>query len=258
MKKILVLALFIGLGGLAFAQAGADLGVGFQYGTARISDKGELRRKITEPGILLSGHLAPGAIGFFARFGALFPSSVTEGGLTLDYDSYDYILFFNAAFGPSFNVSLGSRFALILDVGLSINDLFYGGSYKENINAAWSVKIENLGAYYSGGHNFTNVPMTETYNDIGVGLLGNLAMRFFFTQTVFLELGAAASFDFLRFKSYKFTADLSDHSSYIAGSFPADKLDPNNPNKLLLESNSDFSVFKQFTFIPSISVGFRL
>jgi len=221
---------------------------------ARIFDKDVTLREIKEPGLLLNAHILTGTIGFFARFGALFPSSVSEGSLTLAYPQYDYILFINAAAGPSFNLPLGDRFAFILDVGLSFNDLFYGGSYTANINSSWSVKIENLGSYY-GGVALPNVPMTESYNDIGIGILGNLAIRFFFTQDVFLELGAAASFDVLRFKSYKFTAKVGSANT---GFFPSAMIDPNDADKIILEELIKFSVFKQFTFIPSILVGFRL
>jgi hypothetical protein len=262
MKKVLVFALLIGAGSFLFGQdGGMELGLGFQYGRAQVFGKNVTMREITEPGILLTLRLAPGPIGFFARLGALFPSEVTEGGLTLTYDEYDYILFLNGALGPSFSVPLGS-FAFIFDVGLSINDLLYGGSYRDTINARWSIKLENLGTTFKGGHTYENIRMSEVYNDVAIGIFGNAVLRFSFTPSVYLELAGAASFDFLRFINYSFSADLTGNSAWpdqAKNDFPADKLDnPNNPTKLILESDSAFKIFKQFTFVPSISVGFRL
>jgi hypothetical protein len=255
MKKILVLAVFIGLGGLLFGQAGLDFGLGFQYGTARIFDKGETRRELTEPGALLSVHFSTGTIGAFGRFGALFPSSVTEGGLTLDYGSYDYIIFFHGAIGLSYNLAPNDRFAFVIDVGMSIDDLYYGRSYTETIGISWSIEIENMGYSNTGGAVIPDVKMNETYSDLNFGILGNVAMRFFFTENVFIELGAAATFDFLRFRSFSFTANVGDTN--VDNYFPNAKTDPDDPGTIVLEGNGRFSVFKQIAFIPSISVGFR-
>jgi hypothetical protein len=254
MRKIFILVLFFtGFGGFLFGQVSA--GLGFQYGTARVFDKGETLREITEPGVLLTVRFIPATAGVFGRIGMLFPSEVTEGDLTFSYSHYDYILFFNGAFGASFQVPLNSRFSFIFDAGISINDLFYGGSYTETIDTRWTIKLENIGQTYTGGREFKNVKMRETYNDINFGLLGNAAMRFHFTKSVFLELGAAASFDFLRLRTYKFAADFSSVKATYpdwADDFPNGKVEG---DKLILDSSSKFSVFKQFTFIPSISVG---
>jgi hypothetical protein len=261
MKKVLIFALLIGVGLSLFGQdGGVELGLGFQYGTARVFDKSTTMREITEPGVLLTLRFVPGPIGLFARLGALFPSEVIEGDLTLNYEEYNYILFINGALGPTFNVPLGS-FAFIFDVGLSINDLLYGGSYRDTIDARWSIKLENLGTTYSGGHTYENIKMNEVYNDVAIGIFGNAVLRFSFTRNVYLELAAAASFDFLRFLNYSFSADLTGNAAWPAqakADFPADKLDdPDNPTKLILESDSVFKVFKQYTFVPSLSVGFR-
>jgi hypothetical protein len=253
MRKIFVLVLFIGFGGFLSAQISA--GLGFQYGTARVFDKGHTLREITEPGVLLTVRLMPATVGAFGRIGMLFPSEVIEGDLTFSYSQYDYILFFNGALGASFQVPLSSRFSFIFDAGLSINDLFYGGSYTETIDTRWTIKLENIGQTYTGGRVFNNVKMRETYNDINFGLLGNAAIRFHFTQAVFLELGAAGSFDFLRLRTYKFAADFSSVKATYpdwADDFPNGKVEG---DKLVLDSDSKFSVFKQFTFIPSISIG---
>jgi hypothetical protein len=255
MKKILVLTVLVGLGGLVFAQTGMDFGIGYQYGTAKIFEKSEIRREITEPGLLLNFRTATGTFGYFFRFGALFPSSVTEGKLTLDYGSYDYIFFLNIAVGPSFSLPLGDRFEVTLDLGLSLNDLCYGGSYTDDITTSWAIKIGNLGSSYWGTTTIHGARMEETYNDMGIGVLGNLAIRFFFTRTIFLELGAAASFDFLRIRSFEFSADVGSANT---GHFPSDAIDPNDHDKIILEEDFKFDVFKQFTFIPSIIVGFRL
>ncbi|MDR0600461.1 MAG: hypothetical protein LBG84_10355 [Treponema sp.] len=262
-KKFFLIVLLIGWGGLVFGQMGIDLGLGFQYGKAWVTDRGQTLRNITEPGVLISFRFVPNTIGGFARLGLLFPSEVTEGDLTLNYSEYDYIVFINGALGPSFRVPLNDRFSLMIDAGISINDLLYGGSYKADIDATWEVKIENLGGKYTqrGGTNYQNIKMKEVYNDVGIGLLGNVAMRFFFTQNVFMELGMAASFDFLRFKYYKFYADFSayPHSGQPGDwydDFPAGKVS-DDKTELILESDSKFTIFKQFTFIPSLTVGFR-
>ncbi|MDR2551660.1 MAG: hypothetical protein LBD31_00620 [Treponema sp.] len=263
MKKNIALAVFLlGLGGLVFGQAGISLGLGFQYGRAWVTGRNQVVRDITEPGVLFTLRFVPQSLGGFARVGLLFPSEVTEGDLTLNYDEYDYIMFINGGLGLSFQTALGSRFSFILDAGLGINDLLHGGSFKDTIDGTWKVKLENLGTEYSGGHKYENIEMDEVYNDLSLGLLGNAAVRFYFTQNVFMELGVAASFDFLRFKFYRFSADLkSGDANWPANAkdtFPADKLDdPDNPTKVILESDKKFTVFQQFTLIPSITVGFR-
>jgi len=264
MKKILVLALFICLGSQIFAQDDSTMGIslGFQYGTAQVFDGGVVRR-ISEPGVLVTFRLLPGSVGFFGRLGVLFPSKVTEGSLTLDYGQYDYIVFINAALGASFKVPMNDKFMFIVDAGLSINDLLYGGSFRDNIYASWSVFIQQLGAYYKGGHDFINVKMNHRYNDFAFGILGNVAARYNFNRNFYVELGLAASFDFLRYRSYKFTAEFEKDADKTAAVtvFPADKLefnkdDPTKADRLILESTGKFNVFKQFTFIPSLSVGF--
>ena len=262
MKKILVLLVFLCLGSILFAQAGGgiDIGIGFQYGLARVFDDGVTLREINEPGLLGTFRMMSGPIGLFGRVGLLFPSKVTEGELTLTYSEYDYILFANAGLGASFKAPLSDRFAFVFDLGLSINDLFYGGSFTDTIDASWKIKIENLGTSYSGGGRYENVRMKDKYNDWAFGVLGNAAMRFKFTNMVSLELGAAASFDFLRYRSYKFIADFSSatiHGNHPNTVFPSDKYD-SATDELTLESNGKFSIFKQFTFIPSISVIFSL
>jgi hypothetical protein len=202
--------------------------------------------------------MTPGPIGFFGRFGMLFPSQVTEGKLTLSYAQYDYILFFNAGGGVSAGTRLNNMFSLIFDVGLSINNLFYGGSYTENIDSRWEIKLENIGKTYTGGNNFKDVKMSESYNDMGIGLLGNAALRFNFTRNVFLELGIAASFDFMRFRSFEFSAQFKENDwGQAKENFPDAKVDNKN-RKVIFEENSKFSIFKQFTFIPSLSIGFSL
>jgi hypothetical protein len=262
MRKMVVLALLLGFDGFLSGQSiGASLG--FQYGTAQVTENRETRRKVTEPGILLTLRFVPATVGAFGRLGMLFPSEVTEGDLTLSYSQYDYILFFNGAFGASFYVPINNRLSFFFDAGLSINDLCYGGSYKDTITASWNIKLGNMGGGYSGTTTYSNIPMKESYNDVAFGILGNAALRFNFTQRVFLELGVAASFDFLRLRTYKFAADFSAYpntgGSAWQNNFPGGKYDdPADPHQLILDSNSKWGVFKQFTFIPSISVGMSL
>ena len=263
MKKFVFLIIFLCLGSLLFAQygSGVDLGIGFQYGLARVFDDGITLREIKEPGILGTVRMMPGPIGFFGRIGLLFPSSVTEGGLTLTYSEYNYILLANAGFGASFNTPIGDRFVFIVDAGISINNLFYGGSFTDTVDASWRIKIENLGQTYTGGRVFRNVQMKDRYNDWAFGVLGNAAIRFRFTDMVSLELGTAASFDFLRYRSYRFIADfryatvngLPATEADVRGTFPGDRVDG---MEVTLESQGYLNVFKQFTFIPSISVVF--
>ena len=266
MKKFLVLAVFLCLGSLAFAQMGMDVSLGFQYGTARITEDGVTRREITEPGVLATFRMAPNNIGFFGRMGLLFPTKVTEGNLTLTYRNLDYILFMNMAFGASFKAPLTSQLTFVFDGGISLNDMMYGGSYRDTIDASWKIKIENMGSpiEMSGGEKFTNVRMKDSYNDFGIGVFGNAAMRFNFTQSFYLELGAAASFDFLRLRTYKFSADFSQSKKSngldfnpgdLNAVFPADKIDSSGTSITLGKTN-DWNVFKQITFIPSISVGY--
>ena len=254
MKKIAFALVFVlCVLGLS-AQAGIELGLGFQYGTARIFDK-TIIREITEPGIVAGARFNLGPIGLFARAGALFPSRVSEGDLTISSSNFNYILFINGALGPSLQIPLGPV-SFALDLGLSINDLVYGGSHRENIDTRWVVKLEHLGTSYQGGREYRNIKMSESYGDIGIGLFGNAAFRFHFSKTIFMELAAAASFDFIRIRSYSFSADFSNTS--YAGSwssdFPEGKVEG---DKLVLEKDSELSIFKQFIFIPSISVGFR-
>jgi len=262
MKKILILALFICLGSHIFAQ---ELSLGFQYGTARVFDEGQTVRRITEPGLLLTFRLLPESVGFFGRIGLLFPSRVSEGPLTLSYDQYNYIVFLNAALGASFKVPMNDQFMFIIDAGMSINNLFYGGSFRDTIDASWSIFVQQLGTTISGGHTFNNIKMSHRYNDYAFGILANVAARYNFNRNFYMELGLAASFDFLRYRSYKFTAEFEkDADKYAAAStFPADKLEgltgtgsSAKADRLVLESSGYFNVFKQFTFIPSLSVGY--
>ena len=267
MKNIIFLVILICLCNIVFAQNGLDLSLGFQYGTARVKDNGETLRKITEPGVVLTLRMVPDAIGLFTHVGLLFPSKVTEGDVTLSYSNYNYILFLNGAIGVGFKMPINERLDFHLDAGISINDLLYGGSFKDTIDASWTIKLENLGTTYSGGHKYENIKMKESYNDVSFGILGNMALKLKFTRSLFMMAGMAASFDFLRMRSYKFYADFTslplEYQKYALGDFPHDKLkiaDEGKANErateLTLESDNQGSVFKQFTFIPSISIGF--
>ena len=267
MKKILALIFVISLGSQVFAQnMGIDLSLGFQYGTVRVTDGGTTQRKINEPGVLLTFRFVPDTIGLFVRAGLLFPPQILEGDQTLNYSKLNYMLFFNGGAGASFKVPINDRFSFIGDVGMSINDLFYGGTYRETIDAKWEAELVHIGVTYGGGHVFENVKMSERYNDWAIGLLANLAMRFNFTQRVYMELGAAVSFDFLRFQSYKFTANFREcivggsaiseaQWAYAKDIFPHARVDE-SAKEVIFEKTMDFSIFKQLTFIPSLSVGF--
>ncbi|MCL1927587.1 MAG: hypothetical protein FWG07_02195 [Treponema sp.] len=264
MKKILILVILISMGGLVFAQDSfIDVGVGFQYGLAKVFEDGTTIRDIMNPGLVATFRMNPGAIGFFGRIGLLFPSKVKEGDLTVAYPDYDYILFVNGGLGVTFKQPIGDKMGFIIDAGVSINDLTYGGSFKDNIDTRWSIKIEQLGQTYSGGQYFKNVSMKETYNDFAIGLIINPALRFSFSQNISMELGMAVSYDFLRYRSYKFHADFTHStldetgnkpsSDVIQNNFPAGKLEG---DKLILESDGKWSIVQQFTFIPSLSVIF--
>jgi hypothetical protein len=261
------MAFLIGFGGLLFAQGTMDLALGFQYGTARVVDNGKTVREITEPGILLTFRWIPENMGAFGRLGFLIPSEIKQGDLIISSDKYDYILFMNLGGGFSYAMPITDKLSFLMDVGLSINDLMYGGSYKDNIDARWEIKIEQLGQTLSGGNKFTNVDMKESYNDMAMGIMINPAMRFRFSPHFFMELGVAASFDLFRFRSYEFKANF-DHCEIndigwapsetnrakVRETFPKGKLNDND--ELILDSDEKFTVFKQFTFIPSLSFGF--
>ena len=263
MKKLIALVVLLGSAAALFGQS-AELGIGFQYGTARIFDKGTILREITEPGILLSGRLTGNTVGGFARIGLLFTSEVNEGDVTRKGSDFDYILFVNGAIGPSFNIPLSGPLSFVIDAGLDINDLVYGSSFKDDIDASWSIKIENLGATYTGGRKFFGVKMKETYNDVAIGIFANVAAHFALGQHAYLEAGGAASFDFIRVRSYSFKADFTNASHSGPGSesmeeavsktFPDAMVDG---KVMTLEKNADWSLFKQFTFIPSITIGYR-
>ena len=264
MKKIIIVIVFLCLGSMLYAKDEVDLGIGFQYGLAMVFDDGEIQRDIMEPGLLATFRATYDMFGFFGRFGLLFPCKVSEGNFSVDYNNYDYILFANSGFGAAIKIPLDKRFALIFDIGLSINDLFYGGSYKDNIDATWKIKIENMGSpfYLTGGDYFTNVSMKDKYNDWAFGVLGNAAVRFRFSDLVSLEFGIAGTFDFLRYRSYRFIADFTfAHSSiywyitedYLKAVFPGAIV---NGKQVTLGSNGKFNTFKQFTVIPSLCVFF--
>ena len=268
MKKVLILVLLISMGGLVFAQdTTIDIGIGFQYGLAKVFEDGKTVRDIMNPGVLATFRFNPGSIGGFGRIGLLFPSKVKEGEVTIAYPDYDYILFVNGALGVTFKQPIGDKLGFIIDAGISINDLTYSGSFKDNIDASWSVKIENLGTTYSGGHKFTNVTMKESNNDFAIGLIINPALRFSFNRNVSMEFGAAISYDFLRYRSYKFYADFrhagldgdagpsaDSMKSAVAATFPADKV--TGDQEITLETDGKWSIVQQFTIIPSISVIF--
>ncbi|GMO41232.1 MAG: hypothetical protein Pg6C_02010 [Treponemataceae bacterium] len=263
-QKIIIIVPLLFLSGLVFAQdIGLDAGLGFQYGWAWEVSNSKTLREIHEPGLLANVRVMLGDIGAFGRVGLLFPDRITEGGITISNEQYDYMLFVNGGLGIAFRVPISDRFGFVVDTGISINDVAYGGSYTDTIDARWSIKLENLGASYSGGHIFENIKMKETYNDVSFGLLLNTAFRINLASHVYMEIGSAFSFDFLRYKMFEFSADLksgaSDWPANAKAVFPADKLDdPDNPTKVILNSDNKMTVFKQFTVIPCIMIGFRL
>jgi hypothetical protein len=264
----------ISIGGLAFAQdSSMEIGAGFQYGLASLKDEdGKTVRKIQVPGALGTFRYFMGDIGFFGRFGVLLPPSVTEGELKLDWDHYDYILFFNGGLGVSFKMPVSNQFELVFDVGMGINDLTYQSSGYDNIMAAWEVKIEQLGITYSGGTNFYNVKMNETYNDFSFCLLDNVAFLMNFNRNISLELGVAVGYDFLRRKTYNFSADFKEAYTSPDKSV-ASKVTPDDISSVFVdalvddtknykvnfeESKGKMTLGRQLTFIPSLSVIFRL
>ena len=275
MKKIIFVLMFICLGISLFGQESfMDLGIGFQYGFANVREDGVSTREIKEPGILFTLRSRGTGIGLFGRVGLLFPASVTEGGLTLDYSNYNFILFYNIGMGPSYTIPFDSMFSLVLDLGISINDLNYGGSYRDTIDASWQGKFESMGTvhYYWIGHEYKNIKIKERYNDVAIGILGNVGLNMRLTRNISLQLAAAVSYDFFRIRSYRFFADFLSGNFMNDSTWPYWALDDFNHSnltiqqdeygrdyatKLDLESNRQFDIFRQFTFLPSISVIFR-
>lgn len=255
--------------GLAFSQDTAEASFGFQYGRAKVVDDGVKLRQISEPGVLLTLRMVPNTVGIFAHAGLLFPTKVTEGSVSLTYDNYKYILFMNTAVGASFKVPISNEMAVYIDAGMGINDLMYGGSFRDTLDASWTIKLDNLGTTYSGGAVFKNIQMKESYNDLTFGIVGNVALRLNFSSNAFIVLGTAVSYDFWRYRSYEFYADFtSGPTSWgkeALDTFPHDKLtivnkdDPLNvrATKLTLSSNGEGTRIKQFTFMPSISIGLK-
>ena len=253
---------------LLFAQNTADMSIGFQYGRAKVKEDGVTIRQISEPGILFTMRMVPGSMGVFGHAGRLFPSKVTEGNVSLTYDNYNYILFLNTAFGVSFKLPLSDLVAIHIDAGMGINDIMYGGSFRDTLDASWTIKLENLGtnSTFSGGTVFENIKMRESYNDLTFGLVGNVAARFSLGPKTFLVLGTAVSYDFWRYRSYEFYADFTSGPTYWQTEalhvFPYDKLtikDKGKINeratKLTLSESGQGSKITQFTFMPSISIG---
>ena len=208
-------------------------------------------------------------IGYFSRVGLLFPPSVTEGSLTLDYSNYNFILFYNIGFGASFTVPFDKIFSLIADLGLSINDLNYGGSYRDTIDATWQGKFETMDTVYYQwkGHVYENIKIKERYNDTAIGILGNVGLNMRLAPNISLQLAVAVSYDFVRIRSYRFFADFESGyykwPEWALGDFPAshltileDEYGDEYATELILESDSKLSAFKQFTFLPSISITF--
>ena len=261
MKKNLFLLAFICLGSLLFAQRSMDLGVGFQYGFTKIFDNGVTLREINEPGILGTFRYYSGNVGFFTRFGSLFPVSVTEGSVTLSHDDFDKILFLNIGFGPSFKIPMGDRFALSIDIGMSINDLTNSLSYRDDLDA---VRTANV---------YKNIKIVESYNDFALGVMGNAGLRFRFNRNVSLEIAGAVSYDFYRNKTYKKYADFMSGNShwpdyamedFYSGNLTIhtetwrDKWGFEHTRKYAtsytMESSSHHSRFHQLTIIPSVSI----
>lgn len=265
-KLIFVVILCAVLGGAAFGQVlgGAlDVSLGFQYGLVNTwNNAGGVARSLLEPGFVLGVRFNPGMVGFFGRVGLLLPMELKEGDRTLTYDQYQYILFVNGALGATFKAIDTPRIALIIDAGVSINDLVYGFATTGTIDTSWKVTVENgMGQTLNlaGGEKFDNVKMDSTWNDVGVGLLANLAFRFKFNSLVYMELGGAVSFDFLRWKTYKFSATFpSTNLDKVKNAFPAAMVEQNASGTITatFDETNVFSMFRQFSFVPSLSVGF--
>lgn len=276
MKKNLFFLVFVFLSAAIFAlDSTTDLGLGFQYGFSRIFEGEATLREITEPGPVFSFRYGGKYMGFYTRFGMLFPDSVTEGSTTLDHTDNDRIMFTGTGFGPSFKIPMGKRFALVLDLGMNINNLGNGSSFRDTLDASWTGKLAGFGVTFSAGHIYDDIKLVESYNDFAIGVGGNAALRFRFNERVSLEIGASGSYDFWRIKTYRFSVDFTSGDYrwpyWAMNDFPREKLTISTEEigwdywldepimreyatSMTLRSESKFSRFNHYTIMPNISI----
>jgi hypothetical protein len=195
MRKILcliVLALGVHAVAFSFSPSESSTGLGFGWGNffERAKEGGNTAKTyMGSPGIMLeayqfwSGH----NIGLFTNVGFLFPTKMTSdvSGVKTDVDLgiYDFLFQDNIIIGPGFRYSFDDHFTLLAGVGFDV--LLSIASYSRSV--------------YVGYGWLNNV--SYAMFSLGLGIGGDVGIKFDVTDKIFLKLGSAVSYEFLNHSS---------------------------------------------------------
>jgi hypothetical protein len=195
-KSVWLVVLIFGAyaSGFSFSPSESSVSLGFGWGNAFESAKEggkTVKTYMGSPGITLeayqfwNGH----NIGLFANVGFLFPVKMTSDvtGKKTDVDLSIYNLLFqeNLIIGPGFRYRFNDRFTLQAGLGLDI--LFNIASYSKSV--------------YVGYGWISNVTYSTFFLGLGIG--GDVGVKFDITDKVFLKLGSTISYDFAGYTSVR-------------------------------------------------------
>jgi hypothetical protein len=195
-KNICLIVLIFGVYSsvFSFSPSESSMSLGFGWGNAfESAEEGgnAIKTYLGSPGITLeayqfwNGH----NIGLFVNAGFLFPvkmtSDVTGTKTNVDLSIYDFLFQENLIIGPGFRYGLNDRFTL--QAGLGLDVLFLTAAYSKSVYA---------------GYGWTNNVSYSTFS-IGLGIGGDVGVKFDITDKVFLKLGSAISYDFLCYTSIR-------------------------------------------------------
>lgn len=166
-----------------YAQAESWMSLGYEQGNfiEIVSDNGDsLKSTMSSPGINLSVYefYNKSNVGIFIHDSFLFPKSgsLSDGidTINIDFSVYDFLMQIGLIIGPGFRLPIDEKLNLYYGVGLSLLQT--------------SGIIDDQSYYY----------VLLAYN-IGVG--GNFGFKYDFNETMYLDVGVTANYDFSNYTS---------------------------------------------------------
>jgi hypothetical protein len=210
-KNICLVILILGVCAsvFSFSPSESSISLGFGWGNAfESAEEGgkTVKTYMGSPGITLesyqfwNGH----NVGLFANAGFLFPVKMTSdaSGVKTDVDLsiYDYLFQENLIIGPGFRRGLNDRFTLLVGVGLDL--LFNIAAYSKSVYV---------------GYGWINNVSHSTFS-FGMGIGGDVGVKFDITDKVFLKLGSTVSYDFLCYSSIRTNLSaIGNQSGWVSG-----------------------------------------
>ena len=208
MKKVCCLILMLSVAALCFAETESWGTIGFQYGNywekADIP-QGTVKTWIGAPGVVFNAYtfFNKKNIGLFIADSFLFPTNslATVSNYTKKdaVKEWDFIFLFQFGIGPAFKYAITDKLDLHTGVGLNISMM-----------SANREKYTYVQAYPMPVH------LKMRYFSLGLGIMGDIGLKYDITNIIYLNIGTKLAFDFSYYTKISSNIDEFNNSKWVS------------------------------------------